>query len=68
MKQRDSDVLCVDKIEVIFTSNDGLARRPVAHTCGHVLELPWTYMSYPELRVELDSILTINNCYVMDIV
>lgn len=61
MKQRDSDVLCVDKIEVIFTSNDGLARRPV-------LELPWTYMSYPELRVELDSILTINNCYVMDIV
>lgn len=30
----------------MFTSADGLARRPVAHTCGPVLELPWTYASY----------------------
>lgn len=62
-----SDVLCVDKLEIVFTSLDGVARRPVAHTCGPVLELPWTYLSFPELRVELDSILSNNSCLVMNI-
>ncbi|XP_070397922.1 uncharacterized protein [Nothobranchius furzeri] len=58
-----SDVICVQKIEVLFTPVDGLARRPVAHTCGPVLEVPWTYTSYPELRNELDNILAAKNCY-----
>ncbi|XP_076876894.1 uncharacterized protein LOC143526112 isoform X2 [Brachyhypopomus gauderio] len=58
-----SDVVCVDKIDIMFTSADGLARRPVAHTCGPVLELPWTYASYPELRTEFDSILIHNTSY-----
>lgn len=49
--------ICVNKVEVLFTPLDGLARRPVAHTCGPALELPWTYTSYPELRTEMDSIL-----------
>lgn len=62
-----ADALCVDKIEVMFTSLDGVACRPVAHTCGPALELPWTYTSFPELRVEFDHILSSDNCYVMDI-
>ncbi|CAL9686254.1 unnamed protein product [Knipowitschia caucasica] len=53
-----SDVICVEKVEILFTSIDGVARRPVAHTCGPTLELPWTYISYPELRVEIDGILS----------
>lgn len=61
-----SDVICVAEMEVIFTSLEGLARRPVAHTCGSVLELPYTYNSYPELRVEMENVLTSN--YTMDIV
>ncbi|KAL2088710.1 hypothetical protein ACEWY4_015609 [Coilia grayii] len=58
-----SDVVCVEQIDITFTSADGLARRPVAHTCGPVLELPWTYASYPELRTEFDSILINNTSY-----
>ncbi|CAI5671030.1 unnamed protein product [Oreochromis niloticus] len=58
-----SDVICVDKVEVLFTPVDGLARRPVAHTCGPLLELPWTYTSYPELRNELDNVLAAKSSY-----
>lgn len=58
-----SDVISVDKIGIMFTVVDGLARRPVAHTCGPVLELPVTYGSYPELRTEFDSILIDKTSY-----
>lgn len=58
-----SDVICVKKVEILFTPLDGLARRPVAHTCGPALELPWTYTSYPELRTEMDSILVAESSY-----
>jgi len=62
-----SDIICVTQIEVIFTTLEGLARRPIAHTCGSILELPCTYNSYPELRVEMENVLT-SNYYTMDIV
>lgn len=62
-----SDIICVTKIGVIFTALEGLERRPVAHTCGPVLKLPFTYNSYPELRVEMENVLT-SNYYTMDIV
>lgn len=39
-----SDVICLNKIEFMFTAGDGLARCPVAHTGSQVLELPWTYL------------------------
>lgn len=61
-----SDVICVKEIEVIFTPLEGLARRPIAHTCGPTLELPSTYNSYPELRAEMEAILY-SNSYAMDI-
>ncbi len=60
-----SDVVSVDKIQVIFTSLDGLARRPVSHTCGPVLELPSTYSSYSELRTEMESILSSTHALVI---
>lgn len=63
-----SDVICVNKVEVMFTSVEGLARRPIAHTCGPALELPWTYGSYPELRAEMDSILLNQNSFEFSIV
>lgn len=63
-----SDVICVDKIDIMFTSTDGLARRPIAHTCGPVLELPWTYASYPELRTAFDNILINNASFEFSIV
>lgn len=63
-----SDVVCVNQIEILFTSLEGLARRPVSHTCGPVLELPSTYLSYPELRVEMDNVLFTKNAYEFTIV
>ena len=51
-------MLCVESIEVTYTDLDGAARRPVAHTCGSVLELPTTYQSFPQFRQEMNSIFT----------
>ncbi|XP_059187134.1 uncharacterized protein LOC131969919 [Centropristis striata] len=62
-----STVLCKDTIEVTFNRLYGLSRRPVAHTCGAVLELPCTYSSYPEFRKEFDNVLS-GDCFTMDIV
>ena len=61
-----STVLCKDTIEVTFNKLCGLSGRPVAHTCGAVLELPCTYSSYPEFRAELDCFLS-GDCFTMDI-
>lgn len=55
-----ADIICVSRIHITFTTLEGLARRPVAHTCGSVLELPCTYKSYPELREEMENVLTSN--------
>lgn len=52
-----ADVLCVPDIQVEFTQLDRLARRPIAHTCGCVLELPSTYETYTELRAEFSNVL-----------
>lgn len=60
-----SDIICVNRIYITFTNLDGLARRPVAHTCGSVMELPRTYQSYPELREEMENVLT-SNYFSMD--
>lgn len=52
-----ADVLCVPTIHVQFTELDGIARRPIAHTCGCVLELPSTYDEYTEFRAEFSNVL-----------
>eukprot|EP00112_Aurelia_sp_Birch-Aquarium-sp1_P003341 Seg13725.1 transcript_id=Seg13725.1/GoldUCD/mRNA.D3Y31 product="hypothetical protein" protein_id=Seg13725.1/GoldUCD/D3Y31 len=62
-----TDVMMEDKLEVIFTRNEGLSSRPIAHTCGPVLELPSTYSNYVELREEFTNILNKENGWEMDI-
>mgnify|MGYP001794375031 CR=1 FL=1 len=52
-----ADVICVPKISVYFTKLEGLQRRPIARTCGCVLELPSTYDCYTEFRTEFTNIL-----------
>ena len=53
-----SDVLLKDqKISVAFYVVDGSERRPIAHTCGPLLELPCTYQLYNELVEEFTSIM-----------
>ena len=47
-----SNAIVCESIGVTFTSLDGLERRPIAHTCTPVLELPTTYKSYNELSEE----------------
>ncbi|KAK0151962.1 hypothetical protein N1851_006661 [Merluccius polli] len=52
-----SDIISVPRIAISFNNLEGLSRRPVAHTCGAVLELPCTYNSFPELRMEMEHVL-----------
>ena len=53
-----AEVMSVEKLTVEFNAvKRGLARRPIAHTCGPTLELPATYLSYNELRTEFVNIL-----------
>ena len=44
-----SDIISCDTIEVAFSVLEGASRRPVAHTCGPLLEILSSYQSYNEL-------------------
>ena len=48
-----SDIISCDSIEVTFSALDGTSRRPVAHTCGPLLEIPSSSQSYNEEFSEL---------------
>ena len=52
-----SDVVCVDKIDVTFVVRFGKGRVPSIHTCGPTLELPSTYVNFPDFRTEWESIM-----------
>ena len=54
------------KIEVQLVEMKGLARRPIAHTCGRVLELALSYENFPQFRSEMNTVLD-SNIWVMDI-
>lgn len=56
------------KLKVSFTELNGLQRRPVAHTCGPLLEIPSTYQFYNELVEEFSSILREKSAWSFDIV
>ena len=47
-----SSVVLNKKISVTFNSLSGIARRPISHTCNCTLELPGTYLTYPEFAKE----------------
>ncbi|KAK3084031.1 hypothetical protein FSP39_007063 [Pinctada imbricata] len=67
-----SDLLLYDKygkyhtITVNLVDLTGISRRPVAHTCGRVLEIPKTYESYVIFKCEMNAVLN-SNVWVMDI-
>ena len=50
-----SNIISCDTIEVAFSALDSASRRPVAHTCGQLLEIPSSYQSY-ELSEEFSEL------------
>ena len=51
--------MCLDKkITMSFNNLSGLGRRPIAHTCDCLLELPVSYISYLDFTAEFQSILS----------
>ena len=54
------DVMQEKKIEVMYTENERLGSRRIAHTCEHVLEIPSTYPNFVELREKFTNILNKN--------
>ncbi|KAL3978283.1 fumarate hydratase, class II [Sarotherodon galilaeus] len=62
-----SDLNLGKNIIIGFNKLKGFQRRPVAHTCGCVLELPINYDRYPDFRSEMNSVLE-SNVWVMDII
>lgn len=62
-----SSVLTVPSLTVQFNRLSGLARRPIAHTCSCVLELPVCYANYSDFHSEWMSILNDPElCWFMD--
>ena len=55
---RVSSVCIASRLTVCFNNVEGLARRPVVHTCGYTIELSTTYASYSEFSQEFSSILS----------
>jgi len=56
-----SSACATSKIMVCFNSLDGAARRPIAHTCDGMLELPYTYVNCDELYNDFQSIFDTTN-------
>lgn len=57
-----------EAIIISFNSLSGLARRPLAHTCGCRLELPVTYLTYMEFEREFKALLDSEYAWIMDAV
>ena len=51
-------VYLASNIKITFNHLVGLARRPIAHTCGSMLELPSTYSTYLDFVTEFQAILS----------
>jgi hypothetical protein len=51
------DIMGTNELKVTFVKCEGLGSRPIAHTCGPVLELPSSYANFVELREEFTNIL-----------
>ena len=55
------------EIKVVYVEQNDFERRPVAHTCGCVLELATSFKDYIEFRSEFNAVLE-SKVWVMDIV
>lgn len=53
-----ASVCVAPKITVTFNNLSGLARRPIAHTCNYLLELPTSYVNYDDFATEFKAILS----------
>jgi hypothetical protein len=54
-------------ISVTFNALSGIARRPIAHTCDSILEVPNTYATYLDFVQEFSCLLNGNEyCWAMD--
>ena len=63
-----SSVAVCGRIIVEFNGLSGLARRPSAHTCSPVLELPYTYYTYVDFSSEFQRVLVDEHyAWLMDI-
>ena len=62
-----SDLVLGKKIIITFNDLLGFERRPVAHTCGCVLELPRSYESYGAFKSQMQAVHK-SDVWVMDIV
>lgn len=63
-----TDSMFVTEIQVSFFLCDSeILRRPIAHTCGPVLELPSNYRNFCELRSDFSNILKADD-WLMEIV
>ena len=51
-------MISVPAIDIVFNSLDGLARRPIRHTCSAILEISSTYASLPEFVAEFRAVLS----------
>ena len=54
-----ASVCNVPKIKVEFNALSGFGRRPIAHTCDCVLELPTSYINYDDFYGEFKAIFDI---------
>ena len=52
-----ANVICVEKIDVMFNIRDGFGRTPIFRTCGPLLELPSTYQHHGDLFEEIENIM-----------
>jgi hypothetical protein len=63
-----SSVCSSTVISVVFNALDGLARRPIGHTCSRTLELSTSYASYLDLVQEFRAVLSSEYSWEMDAV
>ena len=58
--------VCIGKLNISFNNMSGFARRPIAHTCSSLLELPSTYLTFMEFDTEFRKVLSTVECWRMD--
>ena len=63
-----SSVLILNKITVSFYNLEGLARRPISHTCTYGLELLIAYSTYPKFEHQLHKVMLSEFSWFMDAV
>ena len=62
-----SVALVADETDVTFNGTNGLNRLPIGHTCTPTIELPSTYLTYPDFARDLTCIIR-SDSWVMDAV